>query len=74
MIYLFLKISFPARNNTPDIATINLTKTPLDCIILTVSNCVFEHFILADEPFAKALQIFGTCILVNNNLCGKLVS
>ena len=34
----------------------------------------FENFILADEPFAKALRIFETCALVNNNLCGKLVS
>ena len=29
---------------------------------------------LVDEPFAKALQIFETCVLVNYNLCGKLVS
>ena len=33
----------------------------------------FQNFILADEPFAKALRIFGTCVLVNKNLCGKLV-
>ena len=33
-----------------------------------------ENFILADEPFAKALQIFENFVLVNNNLCGKLVS
>ena len=30
--------------------------------------------ILADEPFAKALRIFKTCVSFNNNLCGKLVS
>ena len=35
---------------------------------------VFENFILADEPFPKALQIFETCVLVNNNLCRKLFS
>ena len=35
---------------------------------------VFENFILADEPFAKALQIFETCVSVNNILCRKLVS
>ena len=27
-----------------------------------------------DESFAKALQSLETCVLVNNNLCGKLVS
>ena len=30
--------------------------------------------ILADEPFTKALKIFETCVLVNNILCGILVS
>ena len=35
---------------------------------------VFESFILADGPFAKALQIFETCVSVNNILCRKLVS
>ena len=37
-------------------------------------NCVFDNFILADEPFAKALRRFGTCVLVKDNLCGKLFS
>ena len=27
---------------------------------------------LDDEPFAKALQSFETCVLVNSNLCEKL--
>ena len=42
------------------------------CIIL--DNRVFENFILVDEPFAKALQMFETCVSVNNVLCGKSVS
>ena len=29
---------------------------------------------IADEPFAKALRIFETCVSVNNDLCRKLVS
>ena len=29
---------------------------------------------LGDEPFAKSLQFFETCVSVNNNLCRKLVS
>ena len=29
---------------------------------------------LADEPFAKALRIFETCVSLNDNLCGKSVS
>ena len=35
---------------------------------------VFENFILADEPFAKALQILEICVSVNIKLCGKLAS
>ena len=38
-----------------------------------LDNWVSENVISADKPFAKALQIFGTCVLVNSNLCGKLV-
>ena len=34
---------------------------------------MFENFILADEPFAKALRIFQTCVSVSNILCGQLV-
>ena len=33
-----------------------------------LENWVPENFILGDEPFAKALLIFKTCVLVNNNL------
>ena len=35
---------------------------------------VFDILISVDKKFAKALQIFETCLLVNNNLWGKLVS
>ena len=42
------------------------------CAILF--NWIFDNFILAEELFAKALRSFETCVLVNNNLCGKLFS
>ena len=44
---------------------------PCHCTIL--DSWVFENFILTDEPFAKDLRIFETCVSVNNNLWGKLV-
>ena len=44
-------------------------KNSLDCSILCI--WVFDNFILAEELFSKALQRFETCVLVNNNLCGK---
>ena len=47
-------------------------RPPPDCTIL--DNYVFENFILADEPFAKALRIFETCVLVNNTLSRNLVA
>ena len=50
----------------------SLPKNPPDCPILC--NWVLDSFIIAAEPFAKALQSFETCILVNNDLCGKLFS
>ena len=49
----------------------SLSRNPLKCIIL--DDWVFENVILANKTFAKALQIFETCVLVNN-FCGKLVS
>ena len=42
--------------------------------ILLTKPSLYENFILADEPFAKALQILEICVSVNNNLCGKFVS
>ena len=52
----------PVFNNGPK----NLT----DCLILF--NYIFDKFIPVKELFAKALQNFGTWLLVNNNLCRKL--
>ena len=45
---------------------------PPDWFIL--DNWVFENFILANEPFAKALQIFETWVAINNNSCGNIDS
>ena len=42
-----------------------LPKNPPDRPLLC--NWVFSYFILADEPFAKALQSLKTSVLVNNN-------
>ena len=33
-----------------------------------------KKFIIANEPFAKTLQIFETYVSLNNDLCEKLVS
>ena len=43
-----------------------------NCTIL--DRWVFDNFILADELFRKVLRSLQTCVLVNNNLCRKLVS
>ena len=58
----------PVFSNGPKIPP----KNPPNCPIL--SNWVFDNFILADDPFAKDLRSFETCVLVNNSLCGKLFS
>ena len=47
----------------------SLPKNPLTCTILC--NWGFDNFILVDEPFAKSVQSFETCELVNNSLWGK---
>ena len=44
----------------------SLPRSLPNCIML--DSWVFENFILADEPFAKPLEFFETCVLVNNNL------
>ena len=50
----------------------SLPRNPPNCTIL--DSWVFDSLILTDELFATALQRFASCVLVNNNLCGKLVS
>ena len=52
--------------------SIGPNRTSPNCTIL--GNWVFGNIILVDEPFAKVLRIFETCVNNNNNLCGKLVS
>ena len=42
--------------------------------ILVILPYYAINFILADELFAKVLRSLETRVLVNNNLCGKLVS
>ena len=54
----------------PKIVRLRMKNTS-DWIIL--ENRIFENFILADEPFTKALQGLEAFVLVNNSLCGKLV-
>ena len=58
----------PVFSNGPK----SLPQNPPDYPILC--NLVFDNFILAEELFRKALQRFETCVLINNNLCGKLFS
>ena len=50
----------------------SLSKNPPNCNIL--GSWVFDDFIPADEPFAKALWSLETCVSVDNNSCRKLVS
>ena len=64
----FLIKDNPVFSNGPKI----LPKNPPDCLILC--SWVFDNFILAEEFIAKVLRNFRTCVLVNNNLCGKLFS
>ena len=49
----------------------SLPRNSPDCIIL--DKWVFHSLIPVDELFAKALRRFATCLLGNNNSCGKLV-
>ena len=66
-------ITFPAKGN-PVLSNgpKSLPKNPPDCPILC--NWVFDNFYVSWRIFAKALQSVKACVLVNNNLCGKLFS
>ena len=45
-------------------------------ILLIVPFCAIEFLIILSKAFfiSKALRMVETCVLVNNNLCGKLFS
>ena len=58
----------PHFSNSPR----SLLRNHADCAIL--GNWVFDSFLLAHEPCANSLRAFETCVLVNYNLCEKLVS
>ena len=62
----FLINDNPVFNKRPR----SIPRNPPDCIVL--DNWVFNNLISVDELFAKALRRFATCLLVNNNSCGKL--
>ena len=55
---IFLIKGNPVFSNGPKIPP----KTPLD--FCTLCNWVFDNFVLADEPFAKALRSLETCVLI----------
>ena len=62
--------SFPTKGNPVfSNGPKSLPKNPRDCPILC--KWVFDKFVLADGPFAKSLQSFETCVLVNRNLWRK---
>ena len=62
MLHLFFTLLFnastPVGNIACGIATSKSPRISPDCTIL--GSWVFENFILADEPFAKASGIFET--------------
>ena len=58
----------PVFSNVPKSLPNNSPDFPILC------KYVFDNYILADEPFTKALRSFKTIALVNNSLCGKLIS
>ena len=66
LITFFIKDN-PIFSNGPR----GLPRNPPDYVIL--DNWVFDNLISANELLAKALRRFETCLLVNNNSCGKLV-
>ena len=64
----FLINGNPVFSNGPS----NLPRNTPGFIIL--DNWVFDNFISVDKWFEKAVRRFATCLLVNNNLWGQLVS
>ena len=64
----FLIKASPVFNNGPK----GQVKNYRDCRILC--NWALDNFIFAEELFEKALRSFETFVIINNNLCGKLLS
>ena len=74
MLLFSIQIFFWTTASVVDAAAVNPkgTKTLFANVLSTFStkgkpvfiNGVFENLILADEPFANALWIFETCVLV----------
>ena len=58
----------PVFCNGPRSLPRNLSK----CIVS--DSYVFDSLILTENLFAKSLWRFASCLLVNNKLCGKLIS
>ena len=54
--------------------TRSLPENPPDCTSLYNSVCFYNFKFIVDELFAEALRSLKTCLLVNNILCGKLLS
>ena len=65
---IFFNKGNPIFSNGPK----SLPKNSPNCANLC--KWVFDCFILSNELFAKALQSFEKCVLVNNSLCGNLCS
>ena len=60
--WCYFLISVTGRPNIPSEANRNYPNRTI------LENWVVENFILADEPFAKALHMFEACVSVKNNL------
>ena len=78
-VYFNLAAKFGDGNLLNSFEVIYLTLWSWSVIFYSISqfqlwNWVFDNFILAEELFAKALQSLETFVLVNNIICGKLVS
>ena len=69
-IHRGLIIDFNKGNLDFNNAAKNLKNPPFYILV----NCVFDNLISVHVWLAKALRRFATCLLVKNNLCGKLVS
>ena len=72
--YPFFGHVFVHQNKMQEYLFLQTKSSQKIVLIALLCNWVFDNFILAGELFAKALQSLGTCVLVSNNMCGKLFS